>query len=180
MKVLAVCGSPRKGNTEAMLRRILDGAREAGADVELVLLKDRKIEHCDGCLSCDKTGSCHVKDDMHQIYGKLMNADIIVIGTPNYFDNVSGLMKTFIDRTNPIYVTKALNGKKVVVVVAGGGSEKSSRKVVQIIDSFFEPHEIKKIAEIIAADALEPGKAAQDSKIMQECLELGRKIASEK
>lgn len=179
MKVLAICGSPRRGNTEAMLRRVLDGAKGAGADVELALLKDKKIEYCDGCLGCDKTGSCHVKDEMHQFYGKLASADVIVIGSPNYFDNVSGLMKTFIDRTNPLYITKTLNGKKGVAVVAGGGSEKSSKKVIATIDSFFEPHEIRKIAEIIAADVLEPNKAAQDSKIMQECFELGRKIASQ-
>ena len=162
-----------------MLRRIRDGAKEAGAGVELVLLKDKKIEYCDGCLSCDKTGSCHVKDDMHHIYGKLVNADIIVIGSPNYFDNVSGLMKTFIDRTNPLYITKALNGKKGVAVVAGESGKESSKKAIQAIESFFETHKIKKVAEVIASDVCEPSKVLQNEKIMRECLELGRKIASQ-
>ena len=176
MKILAICGSPRKGNTEAMLRRILDGAKEAGADVELVLLKDRNIKHCDGCMACEASGTCHVDDDMPGILRKVLYADALVLGTPNYFNNVSGLMKDFIDRINPYWESEKIKGKKAAIVCVGSEEEKS---LGHCRDALIEFAEICRMGVVgtIFAQAKMPGEAAQDPKIMQECFELGKKLA---
>ena len=120
MNIIAVCGSPRNGNTEFVLKRILAKAGELGASTELVLLREKRIEFCDGCMSCDSSGKCKVRDDMQIIYPKLESADLIIFGSPNYFSNMSGMMKNFVDRMNPYYTNKKLKTKKVVVVVTGG------------------------------------------------------------
>jgi len=56
MKVVGICGSPRKGNTEWMLRKLLGGAAKAKAETELILLREKNISWCDGCLSCEAGG----------------------------------------------------------------------------------------------------------------------------
>jgi len=124
--ILIVSGSPRKGNTEFVLNKIFESL---DTEKELVLLREKNIEHCSGCLYCDKNKKCFIKDDMQEIYRKMLKADVLILGTPNYFDNVSGLMKDFMDRTNPFYETGLLKGKKVITIVVGGGDVENSKKV---------------------------------------------------
>ena len=77
MKVVGICGSPRKGNTEWMLRKFLEGTAKAGAETDLILLRQKNIKGCDGCLTCEvggkeRKGLCRVLDDMEEIYPKLI------------------------------------------------------------------------------------------------------------
>jgi multimeric flavodoxin WrbA len=123
MKIIAICGSPRKGNTEFILKRILTKAEELGARTELILLREKRIEFCNGCLSCDSTGECNIRDDMQIIYPKLEEADLIIFGSPNYFNNMSGMMKNFIDRLLPFYYEDKLKDKKIVAVVVGASDK---------------------------------------------------------
>lgn len=106
MKILAVNGSPRgaKGNTERILQPFLEGAQGAGAETEVVYLKDKEIEHCRGCFTCwTKTpGVCIHKDDMPALLEKLREADVIAFATPLYIYTVSGMMKDFMDRMLPL------------------------------------------------------------------------------
>lgn len=100
MKVLGISCSLRKGsNTEILVEEALVGAREVGAEAELLSLIGKEIKPCDGCFSCEKTGKCHIKDDMQPIYEKLLEADGIIIGTPVYFWFMAGQTKVLLDRT---------------------------------------------------------------------------------
>ena len=73
MKILAISMSPRaKGSTVTLLEKALEGAREAGAETELYSVSGKKIEGCDGCWGCAKTGQCHIKDDMQGLYDKMV------------------------------------------------------------------------------------------------------------
>ncbi len=90
-KALFINGSQRKnGNTAQLLKRAMDGAREAGAEVELVNLYDRSMNY-KGCMSCfacklkgGKKGVCSFKDDLQPILQKAVEADVLVCGSPNY------------------------------------------------------------------------------------------------
>ena len=129
--MVGICGSPRKGNTEWMLRKLLEGVAKAGAGTELILLWWKDIKGCDGCLSCEaggkqRKGICRIQDDMQQIYPKLVEADALALGTPVYFEMLSGLLKNFIDRTNPIW--PRLDLKPIVgIAVAEESIGKASR-----------------------------------------------------
>ena len=128
MKIVAICGSPRRGNTEFVLKRILTKAEELGSSSELVLLREKRIEFCDGCLNCDSSGECSIRDDMQIIYPKLEEADLVIFGSPNYFHNVSGMMKNFIDRLLPFYYADKMRDKKMVVVVIGASDKTDAIK----------------------------------------------------
>lgn len=122
MKILAVSCSPRKlGNTEIMLGEALQGAKTDGAEVELYSVSGKTIEPCDGCWTCMKNGECHIKDDMQELYDKLLAADGIIFGTPIYFYAMAAQAKTVMDRTMPLNHPDRNLANKVggVVVVAG-------------------------------------------------------------
>ncbi|MFA6047905.1 MAG: flavodoxin family protein [Parcubacteria group bacterium] len=145
MKTLIISGSPRKGNTEFILSKIYKSLR---GNKELILLRNKNIKHCSGCLYCDGHKKCAIQDDMQEIYRKLLKADLIILGTPNYFDNVPGIMKDFVDRTNPFYETDKLKGKKVISIVVGGGKVNNSKRVgEQALKYFINGHQMKSVGK---------------------------------
>lgn len=99
MKIIGFIGSYRKcGNTDTAVRTVLEGALNQGAEVEAVYLNDYEIADCVGCEACKTTFECVIRDDMQKIYAKILEADGIVIGSPTYFYNVTGIIKNMIDR----------------------------------------------------------------------------------
>jgi putative sterol carrier protein/putative NADPH-quinone reductase len=106
MRVLAINGSPRgaSGNTERILQPFLEGAREVGAETDVIYLKGKEIKHCLGCFTCwTKTpGVCVHKDDMSALLEEVKEAGVLVFATPLYIFTYSGLMKDFLDRMLPM------------------------------------------------------------------------------
>ncbi len=125
-KILFISGSMRKGNTEYVLSEI---HRSIDSDSkELILLKDKNIKFCKGCLTCYTKQGCTIKDDMEAILPKILNSDILVLGSPNYYENVSGLMKNFMDRCHPFYEHELTKNKKIILVYVGGGGKQGTKK----------------------------------------------------
>lgn len=123
MKILGLSFSPRKqGNTEILLGEALGGAKEAGAETELYSIAGKDIKPCDGCWGCRKTGECHIKDDMQELYSKLLEADGVIFGTSVYFYNMTGQGKTVIDRTIALNQPGRNLANKVGSVIAVAGS----------------------------------------------------------
>jgi len=108
MKILSINSSPRTGGeskTELMLNYLVEGMQEAGAEVEVVNLREKKIKYCIGCFTCwTKTpGNCIHKDDMtKELFPKWLKSDLVVYATPLYHYTVNAEMKAFIERTLPV------------------------------------------------------------------------------
>ncbi len=103
-KVLIISTSPRKGgNSEILANEFAKGAQEAGHCAETIYLRDKTIGFCRGCLACQKTGRCVIHDDADVIAQKMLTAEVIAFATPIYFYEMSGQMKTMLDRSNPLY-----------------------------------------------------------------------------
>jgi putative NADPH-quinone reductase len=102
MKIVAVNGSQKGagGNTDIMVSAFLLGAQAAGAQTANILLAEKEIKYCRACKYCwfKNPGQCVLADDMAALLPLVKSADVLVWATPLYFDNVSGLLKTFIDR----------------------------------------------------------------------------------
>lgn len=123
MKILAISCSPRReGNTELLLAEALQGAQDEGAEVELYSVSGKTIEQCDGCGTCREAGECHIKDDMQELYQKMLEADGIIFGTPVYFYSMAAQAKTIIDRTIALGRPDKSLANKVGGVIAVAGS----------------------------------------------------------
>ncbi|MBR1784862.1 MAG: NAD(P)H-dependent oxidoreductase [Bacteroidales bacterium] len=116
-RILIICGSPRKnGNSDLLAARLASGAVEAGHTVETVYIRDLRMGFCHGCLAClPDRKACVQRDDINALLPRVLEADVLVLCTPVYYYSVTGQMKTFLDRLNPLY--GHLRGKDVVYMV---------------------------------------------------------------
>ena len=177
MRIIGICGSPRKGNTEWMLKKLLEAAAKSGADTELILLRKKNIKGCDGCLTCEaggkeREGICRIQDDMQEIYTKLTAADGLALGTPVYFELLSGLLKNFMDRTCPIW--PKLEGKPAVgIAVAEEGIGKAIDNL-KTYSSICGMHWVGHIAALAKA----PRQVSQNEAVTQRLQQLSQKLVS--
>ena len=100
MKIIAVNGSPRKNwNTHILLENALNGAKELGAETELINLYDYNYKGCTSCFACKRKGvtlnKCAMKDDLEPILQKITECDGLILGSPIYYVSVTGEMKSF-------------------------------------------------------------------------------------
>lgn len=103
-KVLVISTSLRPGsNSEILADSFMEGAKAAGNEVEKITLRDKSIAFCKGCLACQALQTCVIKDDAIGIAEKMKLADVIVFATPIYYYEMSGQMKTLLDRANSLF-----------------------------------------------------------------------------
>lgn len=132
MKIVIINSSPRSdGLTATILQGISEALSKENAEVEYFDLGRLKMEQCLGCCSCYKTGRCVIDDDAGKISRAIALADGVVLGTPTYASNVSGLMKVLIDRGH--FVIEQLLGGKYCVTVATGENY-GSRDAGKVLD----------------------------------------------
>jgi multimeric flavodoxin WrbA len=104
MKLIAFCGSARKhGNTAKMLQQVIEGAKSVGAETEFINLFDLNYEDCISCYACKlknskSFGHCMVNDELKPVLERIEQSDVIVLGSPVYYANLSGKMRSFLDR----------------------------------------------------------------------------------
>jgi multimeric flavodoxin WrbA len=175
MKIVAVCGSHRKGNTEWMLNKLAERLKENGAEVELILLRKANVKMCLACLKCEEGGKtrkgiCKIQDDMNAIYPKLMAADCLVLGTPAYFDLMTGLLKNFLDRTCAIW--PHLAGKPLAGVAV---AEEGIGQAIENIKTYGDLCGMKWVGSVTGL-AKNPGDIAKDKSVMRRLLKLADKI----
>lgn len=174
MKIVVINGSPKgkASNTNVMVSSFLKGAQEAGAETINIFLSEKEVNHCKGCLSCwiHTPGQCVIKDDMSEILSVCEGANIFVLATPLYFDNISSMLKVFMDRmivkSNP-HFQKDANGEcrhlkntvtsppKLVMISNCGFSERSHFQVIS--------HWIKRVALNMKTEVIGEFYAAQGS-----------------
>lgn len=134
-KVLLINGSNRIGNTDYILRTIHERIKNS----ELISLRDKNIEYCRGCLACHKSNRCVINDDMNETISHIVDCDLIIFGVPNYFDNVSGLFKNFIDRLHSLYKSEELANRRIIFIYVGGGNEEGTKNVLhQSVSGFIK------------------------------------------
>jgi multimeric flavodoxin WrbA len=99
MKVVGIVGSPRPGgNTETITRIALEEVQKEGLETEFISLAGKRIEPCDGCRRCSKTGKCHIRDDFESVFTKMKEADGIILATPVYYGAATPQMASLISR----------------------------------------------------------------------------------
>jgi len=181
--ILGICGSGRKeGNTGALVEEVLKGT---GSETEFVWLIDLNVGYCTGCMRCVSEGNCWQKDGMTDLYKKIIDCEAIVIGSPGYYGDVSGLVKSMMDRSialgymgigkeseMPMHGRKPLAGKPAAIVstVAGHGVE----RVLETMERFVNYGEMKLLGKLGAVVGMQDVRDLKN--IMDEASGLGAKI----
>jgi len=181
-RILGVIGSPRKrGNTHILVSRILDGAKDGGAHTETLFLKDLQIRECDGCHSCWKGRKCSKKDDMNDLYPRIIESDIIIFGTPVYWYGPTALMKCFIDRF--VYFNCPENRSKIEdkAAVLAVPFEEDNPRTADLLIRFFEKSlrylEMKIIGKILAPGVSARGDILKREDFLKKGYRLGKRIS---
>lgn len=124
MNILLINGSPRKNmNTATLLEKAANGARSAGADVELVHLYDYEYSGCKSCFACKiknsrTNGLCAIRDGLRPLLEKCLQADAVILGSPIYYDNISGMMRSFLERLlYPVDANKFTEDRQMVRIL---------------------------------------------------------------
>jgi len=177
MKLVAVIGSPNgmKGNTGKMLQAALDGAKEAGATVQVFSLADKPVKPCRGCSVCHVKGKCPIKDGFADIRDAMLAADAIVLASPNYIFSVSAQMKALLDRCCGPLHCQGFVGKYGAAVVTSGGT--GGEEVCQYMLRFLRAMGCLTVGST-AATAREVGDPASRQRVLDAADALGRDLVS--
>ena len=128
-KVLIISTSLRgNSNSEYLAHECEKGAIDAGNKVEFLTLKGKNIGYCIGCLACQRTGKCVLRDDAAEFCEKVKNADVLVFATPIYYYEMCGQMKTLLDRLNPLYTSDYHFRKVYMIATAAEDSDSAFEK----------------------------------------------------
>jgi multimeric flavodoxin WrbA len=159
-----------------MLGKLLETAAKSGADTELLLLRRMEVRTCLGCLAYEEGGSerkgiCKINDDMTEVYPKLLAADVIVLATPVYFSMLSGLLKSFLDRTCPIW--PGLEGKRMAGLAV---AEEGIGQAMQNLKTYASLCKMRWAGSVTAL-AKTPGEAARNKSLEQRLKRLAQRLA---
>ena len=129
-QVLVLMSSPRKhGNTDRLANAFIKGVEENGYSTEKIYVNYQNIKPCLGCNICQKTNQCVQKDDMQDIYKKMLEAKVIVFASPVYFYTFNASMKLLIDRT--FAIEKTIHDKDFYLLTTGLAPEESYFRIIK-------------------------------------------------
>ena len=176
--VLIISTSLRnKANSEILAHETERGAKDAGYQVEFVTLKDKEIKFCKGCLACQKLGHCVIDDDANQITEKMKNADVIVWATPVYYYEMSGQMKTLIDRANSLFSTGHKFSEVYVITTSADTGENVVQTVINGVNGWIACFEGVKLCGFVNGAGLERADEAKDDpELLRKAYEMGKNI----
>ncbi len=185
MDIVAVVGSPRRGgNTELLVRRIVQGAEERGASVARFFLHELDIRPCAACDACRAhTGArCAVEDDMQSIHAALRRCAGVIVGTPVYWFNVSAQTKLFIDRWYALGGPEGheLRGKRFALAVAYADADPFVSGAANVHRAFADAVRWVEgtLVGTVYCTAGERGEVAHNAAVLAQAEELGRRLAA--
>jgi multimeric flavodoxin WrbA len=177
-KVLVIKTSLRaKSNSDILADRLIAGAKDAGHEVGQISLKGREIKFCIGCLACQKTQKCVQKDDAVEIAETVKNADTLVFVTPIYYYEMSGQMKTLLDRMNPLYSSDYGFRRVYMLSTAAEDEEATPEKAVSGLQGWVDCFEKAELAGTLFCGGInDPGEANARAEELDEAYAFGRGI----
>jgi multimeric flavodoxin WrbA len=182
-RVLVFMGSPRvRGNSSILAEKAAEGAREAGAEVEVFRLAKMNIGPCLACEGCRKKGAdgCVQKDDMKPLYAKIRGADAFVIAGPVYWFSISAQVKLFMDRLYAFGAEeyRSLKGKKVGIILTYGDTDPFTSGAANALRSFQDAFAYvgASIKGLVYGSADKAGEIRANAGLMKEACDLGRRL----
>jgi multimeric flavodoxin WrbA len=184
MKVMAFIGSPRRdGNTAKIVNAICKGAKESGHEVDVYNLSEMNHKGCIACDACqlEKVDFCSMDDKLTKLLPQIAKADYLIVGTPIYMLQVSGVTKNFLDRFRPFLkpdlTAKHLPGKKYITVTCSGAPAAAFSNVTEYLNQFFGYFRMENAGNIVVGNLHERDDMIRQSEILEEAEDMGKKLS---
>ena len=176
-KVLIVSSSPRAGsNSEALAMAFAKGAQEAGHEAELISLRDKSIGFCRGCFACQKTQRCVIRDDADAIREKALTADVLVFATPIYYYEMSGQLKTLLDRLNPLFPSDYAFRDVYMLTAAAEDEEQVPQRAVSGLEGWIECFERARLAGTVFMGGVTAAGEAPEHPALDQAYRMGKNV----
>lgn len=175
--VVIVNSSPRKGgNSEILAKKFAEGAIYSGNSVTEINVRELDLKFCTGCLYCHSHEKCALNDSMNGLYSQIKNADVLVFATPVYYYAVSGQLKTFLDRLNPLY-EKSNNFKDVyLIATAADDAAGTTDGCVSDLRGWVSCFEQAALKGVLSGIGVTERGDVNGTKFPQEAFEMGKKV----
>jgi multimeric flavodoxin WrbA len=179
-------GSPRiKGNTDLLLDEALKGAQSQGAEMEKLIVDKLKIAPCREYYGCLRDGNCVIRDDMDDIYPKLLEAEGIIVASPMFFYGLTSQVKALIDRCQALWARKYIlkqdlpdSGRKGAFIAVGATrGKKLFDGSILTVKYFFQSIGVKYVDELLVRGVDKRGEIKQHPSALSDAFELGRRLA---
>lgn len=175
-KIAIISSTPRKnGNSEILAEEFARGASEVG-QVKTFYVRDIKPEFCRGCLACQKTAKCVIGDGMNEVCDEISKSDVLVFATPIYYYSVSGQMKTFLDRLNPLFTRKNSFGDVYLLASAAEGDASPMDGAIVALEGWISCFDGARLAGVVRGTGLTGVGEAKNSVFAKEAYEMGKKV----
>ncbi len=176
-KVLVISTSLRKdGNSETLANEFVKGAKEAGHKVETVSLRNKTIGFCKGCLVCQRTKRCVIHDDADIIAQKMLSAEVIAFATPIYYYEMSGQMKTMLDRANPLYTTDYAFRDIYLLAAAAEEEESAMDGAIKGLQGWIDCFEKARLKGVVRSNSVTDVGDIRGNSALQEAYQLGKTL----
>ena len=176
-RVVVLSTSLRRGSNSDMLAdRFMEGALSAGNDVEKVSLVGKDIQFCRGCFACQKLGRCVIKDDVNDIMAKVLEADVVCWATPIYYYEMSGQMKTLIDRLNSMYPLDYKFRDVYLLTTAAEDEEDTPKRAEAGLTGWIDCFPKSRLAGTLFCGGVNDAREIEGSAKLQDAFELGKAV----
>lgn len=176
-KVLVITTSLRKNsNSTALANAFVKGAKENGNEVEAISLIDKSIAFCRGCLACQRIQKCVIRDDAAEIVEKMKNADVIAFATPIYYYEMSGQMKTLLDRANPLFPSDYKFRDIYFFTSAADEDENAMEKAISGLGGWIDCFEKAELKGVVKAIGVTDEGDIENHYSLNEAYEMGKRV----
>lgn len=177
-KVLVISTSLRQhSNSHLLAQQFAQGAQAAGHQVEMISLREKDLRFCNGCMACLKAPLCVIQDDANPIVEQMGAADVLCFATPVYYYEMSGQMKTLLDRANPLYSTDYAFREIYLLTASAEEEDSASDGPVKGLQGWIACFEKARLAGVVrGGGANEPQEMAQMRAKLTEAYEMGKNI----
>lgn len=175
--ILIISTSPRAhSNSDALANAFMEGAQKAGHTVEKISLRGKRISFCLGCLACMERKKCVLSDDASDIAEKMGQADVLVFATPIYYYEMSGQMKTMLDRANPLYTSDYRFRDIYMLTAAAENEPHTPDRAISGLQGWIDCFEKAHLAGSVFAGGVDAPGTIAGHPALQDALALGVSI----
>ena len=176
-KVIVISTSLRRGsNSDKLADKFAFGAKSAGNDVEKISLVGKDIRFCTGCFGCQRLGKCVIKDDVNDIMAKVLEADVVAWATPIYYYEMSGQMKTLIDRMNAMYPLDYKFRDVYLLTTAAENEEETPKRAEAGLTGWIDCYPKSRLAGTLFCGGVNDPREIEGNAKLQEAFEMGKGV----